>query len=173
MDEYRTAYESAMAKAGVDAQFPGRAVDLSDVEVTGSQPLDATFTAEEVSALLNIYRFSGSTDVALSDVDVEFPSAGVVQLSGKLNYQGSSYRATMTAPVAFDGRITSPGATSLNVSGFSVSGQQRTQATQAVVDYFNEALQAAPGLTVESASIGASGVRVQGTAPTSISHPAE
>ncbi len=44
-------------------------------------------------------------------------------------------------------------------------------AGDALIDYFNAYLAAAPGLTIESASIGADGVSVTGTAPDSITFP--
>lgn len=174
VDRYRTDYESAMQKAGVEATFPGQIVDLSDVDATGAQPFEATFTADEVTALLSIYRYQGGGDtaeMAVTEAQVSFPSAGQVKLSGRIVYQGSGYSATIEAPVTYDGSIDSPGATSLNVSGFNVSGEQRKQATSAVVDYFNGMLSAAPGLRVEQAQIVEGGVQVTGTAPVTIEQP--
>ncbi len=48
---------------------------------------------------------------------------------------------------------------------------QKAQVGGALVDYFNAYLSAASGLTVESASIGADGVTVTGTAPDSLTFP--
>jgi hypothetical protein len=174
-EQYEPAWTSAMAKASVEATFPAGPVDVTKVRVTGSQPFEATFTGEEMAALLSVYSYqtevAGRT-FALRDVGVEFPEAGVTDLRLTLETGGSSYKARAEAPLSYEnGSITSPGLTSLRVEGFGVGGSRRDQASEGIIDYLNEFLDATPGLTVEEARITPGGLEVRGTAPVSIDHP--
>jgi hypothetical protein len=174
-ERFEPAWASAMSKASVEATFPAGPVDVTKVRVTGSQSFEATFTGEEMAALLSVYsyeaRVSGQT-FAIGNVGVEFPEPGVTSLRLTLYAQGSSYNVRAEAPMAYEnGSITSPGITSLRVEGFSVGGSRRDQASDGIIEYLNEFLRAAPGLTVDEARITADGLEVKGTAPVSIEHP--
>jgi len=175
-ESYEPGWTSAMAKAGVEATFPGGPVELTEVRPTGRRPFEATFTAEEITALLNVYRFEadlGGQSVSISDATAEFPAPGVGALSGTLSAGGSTYSAAIEGPLVHTAKgIDSPGATSLTVEGFGVGGERRRQATEAMVAYLNRYLMAAPGLTVQSARILEGGLQVSGTAPASLEHPA-
>lgn len=174
-DRFEPAWESAMRKASVEATFPAGPVDMTQVRVSGTQPFEATFTAEEISALMSVYRYetriSGQT-VAAGDVEVDFPEEGVGAIATVLFAEGSRFRARATAPVTYEsGLIRSPGLTGLRVEGFSVSGARRNQAGEALFTYLNRYLDAAPGLEVEEARIVRDGVFVRGSAPESLEHP--
>lgn len=176
VEAYRDGWESAMRKAGVEGEFPGGRVDLEQVTSIGRQPFSATFAPAEVEALLAVYRFrpeAFSGRAELEQVDLEFPDAGQAELEARATLSGRSYAARVSAPVSFmDGRIVVDGREAdLSVEGFSVGGTQRQQAIEAMNQYLNSLLQAAPGLTVENAEIVPGGVRVTGTAPVSIQHP--
>jgi len=174
-DRFERAWSSAMAKAGVEATFPAGPVEVTTVVATGRVPFEATFTAEEMTALVNVYPFT--TDIAgqtisLGNPEVGFPAAGVGTLAGSLETGGSRYDAVITAPVTWGlSGIESPGATELTVEGFSVGGDRRRQATTALIEYLNAYVVAAPGLSVDGAEIVDGGVRVSGFAPASIEHP--
>lgn len=177
-DARRTAWESAMRKAGVDAAYPGRQVPLTEIQASGSQPLSATFTAEEITALLQVYPYETSvagTDVELRDVTLRFPAEGTAAIEGELAAQGSVYSAEAQAPVSYQrGEVNiDEGEADLSVEGFGVSGSRKRQALAAVSAYFSAMLEAAPGLTVESARITAEGVEVVGTAPVRLEHPGQ
>jgi hypothetical protein len=173
--EYRTPFESAMAKAGTTAAFPAAPVELSGVSATGSHPFKATFTAEEVTALVNVFPWTTElqgTSVAVSGVTVGFPSAGIGSLRARVKVNGSSYGGTLQGPVDYkSGSITSPGATKVVAEGFTVTGDRAQQATEMLLLYLNAYLKAAPGLTVDTAEITMTGVDVSGTAPDSLSLP--
>ena len=158
-----------MLKAGVTAEYPAAPVELKNVVPGGAHPFSATFTADEVAALLSTFRHAAvvnGTEVALLGATMTFPETGVARLSTRVAVQDSIYSAMMLAPVAFkDGRITSPGATEATAEGFSLSGAKRAQLTNGVITYANEYLDSAPGLTVDSAEITAEGLVVTGTAP--------
>lgn len=164
-----------MDKASVEATFPPGPVDITKVRVTGSQPFEATFTGEEIAALMSVYSYEAKVSgqsFSISDVSVEFPEPGKSSLRVTLYAQGSSYKARAEAPLAYEnGAITSPGLTSLRVEGFSVGGSRREQASDGLIDYLNRFLDAAPGLRVDEARITAAGLEVKGTAPLSIEHP--
>lgn len=174
-ERYQSGWESAMAKAGVEAQFPTGPVDVTRVRVSGRRPFEATFSAEEISALMSVYRYettvSGET-VSGSDAYVMFPEDGIGEMSVVLYARGSRYRAQVSAPVSYEkGEITSSGLTSLKVAGFTVTGANRTQAGTAFLVFLNRYLDSAPGLEVEEARIVRGGIEVRGTAPQRIEHP--
>jgi hypothetical protein len=172
---YRTGFDSAMTKAGTKATFPGAPVELSSVSATGSHPFDATFTAEEITALVNTFPWTTeiqATSVAVSGVTVGFPSAGTASLDAAVKVNGSSYSGSLEGPVAYRmGSITSPGATKVTAEGFTVSGDRAAQATDMLLVYLNAYLAAAPGLKVQKAAVTADGVSVSGTAPDSLTLP--
>lgn len=174
-DRFEPAWSSAMQKAGVEATFPAGPVQIEDLLATGRRPFEATFTAEEVSALMNVYVYDtevAGQDVGVKDVAVGFPGPGVGSIEGELLSGGSSYGVKATAPLTYSAKgIASPGLTSLAVEGFSIGGSRRQQAGDALVAYLNTYLRAAPGLTVERAEITTEGLRVKGSAPAALEHP--
>lgn len=174
-DRFRDPWASAMAKAGVDATFPAGPVGLADLVPSGRTPFDATFTAQEISALLNVYRHSEAVpgqSVVVDSVAVTFPSDDTARLAGVILADGSRYSAVASGPVRYvGGSITSTGLTALTVEGFAVGDSRRTQASEAMLDYFNAYLDAAPGLSVESARIVDGALLVTGFAPASITNP--
>jgi hypothetical protein len=172
---YKPGFDSAMVKAGTSATFPGAPVELSGVSATGSHPFDATFTAEEVTALVNVFPWTTDiqgTSVAVSGVTVGFPSAGTANLDAVVKVNGSSYSGTLEGPVEYQsGAIASTGATKVVAEGFTVSGDRASQATNMLLVYLNAYLKAAPGLKVDKAAVTADGVTVSGTAPDSLTLP--
>jgi len=167
------AFESAMRKAGVTAEYPAEPVELTSVVPTGAHPFSATFSADEVAALLSTFPYTASvdgTEIVMRSATMEFPEPGVAFLRTRVEVQGTPYSATLLAPVTFeDGKITSPGATKATAEGFTLNESRRAQLTDGVITYANEYLSSAPGLTVESAEITADGMVVTGMAPDSLS----
>jgi hypothetical protein len=170
---YRNAWASAMQKASVDATFPVEPIDITSLTAAGTHEFQATFTAEEVTALVTVYRYAPSGQaVTLSEVAVRFPAAGQAALSGSAVINGSGYSAEIAGPVGYeDGTIVAQGPISVSVEGFGVGGERRRQATDAALAYLNEFLDAAPGLTVDTAEITADGVVVTGRAPDALFNP--
>ncbi|MEI7815225.1 MAG: hypothetical protein WCJ13_10625 [Coriobacteriia bacterium] len=172
---YRPGFESAMLKTKTTATFPGAPVELGGVSATGSHSFQATFTAEEITALVNVFRWTTDiqgTSVAVSGAQIGFPSAGNASLSATVKLNNSAYSGTLEGPVAYTGgTLTSPGATKVLAEGIPIGGDRATQATNMLLVYLNAYLAAAPGLTVDSADITASGVTVKGTAPDSLALP--
>ncbi len=175
-ERFEPGWSSAMAKAGVEATFPPEPVDITQVSPSGSRSFEATFTAEEITALLNVYRYTADLtgqSVSFTRGRAAFPKPGVGALGGTLSAGGSNYAAEIAGPVTYTATgIDSPGATSLTVEGFNVKGERRQQASDAVISYLNLYLRAAPGLTIEDARIVEDGVYVKGSAPTRLEHPA-
>ena len=172
---YGAGFDSAMAKAGTTAAFPNAPVELALVSAGGSHPFSATFSAEEITALVNVFRWTTDlqgTQVAVSGVTIGFPSAGNARIRAQARVNGSSYSGELEGPVEYrGGMITSPGAKSVTAEGISIGGDRAKQATDMLIVYLNAYLQAAPGLRVDSAEITTDGVRVSGTAPDSLSLP--
>ncbi len=171
----RPAFESAMRKAGVDAAYPGSPVDITAVTAEGSHPFSATFTAEEIAALLNAFRFesdSAGTRIMMERVRADIPAAGTGHLKAAVSVNGATYSGSVTLPLTFEnGRVRSPGVTELTVEGIPANDGQKGQVGGALVEYSNAFLAAAPRLTVQSAAITPEGVAVTGVAPDSLSYP--
>lgn len=172
----RAAFASAMKKADVDADYPANApIDLVSVEASGSHPFSATFTGEELTALLATFSYTytdNGTSATLERADISVVGAGTMGLRGGVTADGKSYSAVVEAPVTMRfGSVESPGATSASVEGFSLSGGQLDQVTTAMLDYVNAYLAAAPGLRIGSARVIADGVVVTGTAPDRLEYP--
>jgi hypothetical protein len=172
---YRTPFESAMKKAGTTSAYPGAPVEISAVTATGSHAFEATFTAEEITALLNVFAWTKDiegTSVAVSGVSVGFPSAGNVSLKARAKVNGSSYGGSIQGPAEYQaGSIISSGATKATAEGFGVPADKAKQATELLLVYLNAYLRAAPGLKVDSATITSGGLHVSGTAPDSLTLP--
>jgi hypothetical protein len=169
-EQYREAYESAVAKAGVEATFPPEPVALDKLEAEGSHPFEALFTAEEATALLAMHPLIATVEgsqVSLIEPELLFAEGAAMTIGGRILADGRRFRAQIEGPVGFDpdSGVTSPGATEAKVEGFSANESQRSQATDLVLDYGNEYLDAAPGLSVESVTIDSDGVTVAGQAP--------
>lgn len=175
-DRFEPAWTSAMEKAGVEATFPPGPVDVTQVRVSGRIAFETTLTAEEVSALLSVYRFETTvrgTNLALADVTAEFPDDDVASLKGKLISDGTRYDAEFTGPLLYaDRTISTPGLQEARAEGFAIRGDRLRQVSEALVVYFNRYLKAVPGLTVQEARIVPGAVEVKGWAPQRIEHPA-
>lgn len=174
-NRFESAWASAMAKAEVEATFPVDPVEVTSLQSSGRQSFEATFTAEEITALLNVYPYRGEiagTEVALTSAGVEFPAAGRVRLSGSLVFDGSGYSAIAEALARYsEGEIVSPGLTALTVEGFNIGGDRKKQAGDGLLGYFNAYLDDAPGLSIESAEVVEGGVAVKGFSPVALTNP--
>ncbi len=171
---YRNAWTSAMRKASVDATFPDEPVDIASLTAAGNHAFQATFTAQEITALVTVYRYAPSGQaVTLRQVAVRFPNAGEAALSGSAVINGSGYSAEIAGPAGYEsGAIVAQGPVRVSVEGFGVGGERARQAADAALAYLNEFLDAAPGLTVDAAEITAEGLRVTGSAPDLLINPA-
>jgi hypothetical protein len=169
-----SAFASAMSKAGVSASLPRSPVPLGSITAQGSHAFDATFSGEELAALMNAFTFETTLNgvtLSLSRVAISFGGGTTVSLSGQVNASGSSYSGTVSAPAAYEGgRIMLTGAASVNAEGMPIGGAQAQQATTLLLAYANSYLAAAPGLHVDTAVVTPQGVHVQGTAPDSLSY---
>lgn len=172
-DENRTAWGSAMAKASVEATFPGGPVDVADIRAVGSRPFSATFSPAELQALLAVYRYrpQDADSVSLGSVAVSIPQPGWIALSGRIVLDGTAYSARARGPVSWDGGVRiDEGAASVSVEGFGLEGEQKRQALNAVEGYMTGLLSAAPGLVIKEATVSQQGIDVTGTAPVRLEH---
>lgn len=172
---YRAGFESAMRKVGTTATFPEAPVELTGVSATGDHSFEATLTADEVTALVNVFRWSTEiqgTSVSVSSTRIGFPSAGTASLRARVKVNDSSYSGTVEGPVQYEsGAITSPGATKVVAEGLTVTGERAAQAPELLLVYLNGYLEAAPGLSVTSADVTGEGVHVEGNAPDTLVMP--
>lgn len=174
-DRYEPAWASAMAKAGVEATFPAAPFPLTQLRAEGSRSIEATFTAEEIAALVSVYSFESEAagrTFGFSDASISLSPEGAANLEARLLSGGSSYPIELSAPVGFDGgRITSSGLTRLQADGFTIGGRNRRRAGDAMLEHFNKMLDSAPGMTIEEIVIGSEGVRVRATVPVALTGP--
>jgi hypothetical protein len=169
-----TPFASAMKKAGVKSpDAPANPVDLATINAVGSHQFDATFTFDELAALMNAFPHTvnaGGMEVSLTNVSLASGGGNAVDLRGKISGGGNSYSGRVTGPVAVQaGQIVTTGQLAVTAEGFSLGGSQADQATQLLLAYANGYLAAAPGLKVSTALVTTDGVVVTGTAPDSIS----
>jgi hypothetical protein len=168
----QSAFASAMHKAGVSAVEPPSPIALDAIRPVGSHHFDATFTGDELAALMNAFTHAPASgqSFALSNVGISF-QGDAVSISGTVNASGNSYSGTVRAPVAYEGgRIVLSGTPSVSAEDLSIGGAQAQQATTLVLGYVNGYLDAAPGLSIESATVTSGGAHVVGTAPDSFSY---
>ena len=93
-------------EGGRRGHLPAGPVDITRVSPSGSEPFEATFTAEEITALLNVYRYTA--DLTGSPCRsrarrAAFPKPGVGALGGTLSAGGSNYAAEIEGPVDLHG----------------------------------------------------------------------
>ena len=163
-----------MRKAGVSAHEPPSPVALTAVTPTGSHSIDATFTGDELAALMNSFTYQATVQgmaLSLSWVKISVGDGATLSLSGQVKTSDNAYSGTVSAPVAFTGgKVVLTGTPSVNAEGLPIGGAQAQQATAAVLEYANDYIGATPGLRIESAEVTPAGVHVKGTAPNSISY---
>jgi len=172
----RAAFDSAMSKASVEASYPpGAPIPLTSVKATGEHTFSATFTAEELTALLSAFSYTAELNGSKASVGratVRLAGPDSLGLDASVNVDGNTLGATMEGPIAYSfGSVTSAGATSANVEGVSLNAAQKTQLTDAVVGYLNAYLAHAPGLRIGSVRIASDGVVVTGNAPDRLTYP--
>ena len=167
-----SAFASAMRKAGVQAPAaPKSPVDLVSLKTTGGHPFQATFTFDELAALLRAFAYTPTSGMRVHlDVRSISQTGGNVRLTGDVTASGTSYSGRIEGPVAFaNGKIVPNGTFTANTGGLTISGGQAAQAAGILIGYLNEYIGAAPGMTVGSAAVTTGGVHVTGTAPDSLS----
>ncbi|HEY5540576.1 MAG TPA: hypothetical protein VIL41_03875 [Coriobacteriia bacterium] len=170
-----TAFDTAMKKAGVSTPgAPPAPLDLANLKTRGVHSFEATFTPEELGALANAFPHEvtvGNSKVSLRRVSLALVPGGGLALSGTASAGGTSYSGTVSGPVAFeDGHVVAAGPLSLDAQGLTIPAAQTQSAAQLLLAYVNGYLAAAPGLKIASASVGADGVHVTGTAPDTIAY---
>ena len=170
-----SAFDSAMQKAGVKTPGPPASpVDLASVKPSGHHTFDATFTPEELGALLNAFPHDvtvSGTIVSLSSVTLSAAPGGGLALSGTVSAGGTSYSGTVSGSVAFEGgKVVAAGPLTVEAEGLTLPDAQAQGATQMLLAYVNGYLAAAPGLTATSASVSPDGVHVTGIAPDTLAY---
>lgn len=165
-------FASAMRKAGTTTPAePTKPVPLTSLKATGSHPLDATFSYEELSALFNAFSYTPtSTPAQLAHISLHIDAKGVLTLMNDPLQGGTTVSVTRGRVTFRNGRVVAVAPFTF-VAVPSLDRTEVRQGTRDLVDFANAYLAAAPGLKVESATIGPEGVHVIGTAPDHITWP--
>jgi hypothetical protein len=161
----KAAFDSAMQKAGVEAQYPTTPVPTSRLKVSGKKKLSATFTDAEVSALINAYVEPFEYNVR--NVQVAFHSGRRGEASAMVTYQGRDYPGYITGTVSLEGGHISGTATAAQGGGVPATGEWLQLGQDKSVDFFNLQL-ALPGLSIATAEMSEGEVTVTGTVPAKI-----
>jgi hypothetical protein len=157
-----------MRKAGVAyPEVPSVAVDLKSVQPTGSHHFDATFTYEELVALLEAFTF---TPKSTKDIDFRVKSVNMggtgLRVYGDVYANGMALKGWIEGPVVFaDSKIKPNGSFIADTNGFAIDGARAAQVANIAITYLNAYLAAAPGLKVQSATVTSEGIHATGTAP--------
>jgi len=168
-----SAVESALRKAHVSAPpIPATTIDLTQIRATGSHHFDATFTYDELVALLSTFTYlpRSTRGVTFTVNSITQADTGEIKLYGDIASRGMSLRGWIQGPVKFaDGKIAPNGDFVANTNGLTVKGSQALRTALIAITYLNAYLRAAPGLKIQSATITSGGIHVVGTAPDRIS----
>lgn len=158
----KAAFDSGMAKAGIAAEFPSAPV--GGVTASGKKKLDAVFTDDEVSAMINAY--TEPFQYPVKSVQVVFHDGGRAEASAMVTFRGKDYPGYISGSVSLDGGRIGGSATSANGAGIP-AGKYLGQAEDKTLQFLNLQL-AIPGLVIETAEMSEGQVRVTGTVPESI-----
>jgi hypothetical protein len=167
-----TPFTSAMHKAGTTAPAePTKPVALTSLSTTGSHRLDATFSYQELSALFNAFSYSPTSSPAqLVHISLQIDAKGVLTLMDDPQQGGTTVSATRGRVAFRNGRVIALAPFTF-VTVPNLGRTAARQGTRDLVGFVNSYLAAAPGLKVESATIGPEGVHVIGTAPDRVAWP--
>jgi hypothetical protein len=163
----KAAFDSAMKKAGVKATYPTTPIAVDQVGFHGTKPLDAVFTDDEISALINAYTEPFAYKV--KTVQVVFHDGGKAEASAMVTYQGKDYPGYIAGDVAFHDGIISGTASKATGAGIP-AGKYLGQAQDKALEFLNLQL-GFPGLVVKTAQMSEGKVRVTGTVPATIFLP--
>ena len=168
-----SAFASAMRKAGVKAPAaPASPVELTSVRPVGSHTFAATFTPDEITALLDAFSHSvqvGGTRLSIANARFQLVN-GDPSLAGRISAGSTSYTGSATGMVTYgSGKVSAPEALQVEAEGLTLGGKQAAGATSLLLAYVNGYLRAAPGLKIDAAEVTPEGIHAAGVAPDSIS----
>jgi hypothetical protein len=167
----QTAFDSAMRKAGVKSPPPpSKPIPLSRIKATGTHRFSATFTYEEVSALLQTFTFTDAAKGALVEArELSREDDGSLRLDGRVTLKGAKYSGWVRAPVVYaGGQLQSSGPFNANIDGITLTGNPAAQIGRGLLGYFSDYLKASPALRLSSAVAGPDGVKATGSAADAI-----
>ena len=159
------ALKSGLAKAGISAPDLSEPVDASKVSFSGSKPLDAEFTDEELSAMLNAVFVT--TRIPITNLAVKLHAGSTVDASGEGQYHGKWYSGWIKGPADAAGNtVTSSGSTGYGVASVPVPlAGYKDQVTQFALDIINAHLAIVSGLKITKIEVSDGKVRVVGVVP--------
>ena len=160
----KAAFDAGMGKAGIEAEYPASPVSLGQVTADGTKRLDAVFTDDEVSAMINAY--TEPFQYPVSSVQVVFHDGGRSEASAMVTYKGREYPGYIAGTVELAGGRIGGVATAANGAGIP-AGKYLGEAQDKALQFLNLQL-AVPGLVIETAEMSEGQVKVTGTVPEKI-----
>jgi hypothetical protein len=159
-------YWSAVKKAKVQVKDVPAAESWGSTEMkySGSQPIDATFSEAEVSALFN---YSHAAGWPVKDMQVRFTGGSGVEVSGLVGLGGREYPVFADADAAIAGRTLSGSLKSASLMGVSIPAQYYADGESYALGFINERLARVTGLDIKTAEVVGGGLHIVGTVPKS------
>lgn len=160
-------YWSAVAKSGVDFSGleSGRDPSAQQVAYEGSIPIDATFTAAEMSALVSYSHMSGWP---VHDAQIRFNGGNNLEVSGRASYGGVDYVFYVDADADVSGKTVTGSANSAEVFGVSVPADLIAQGEPKALEIINDRLARMDGLDIQTAEIVDGQLRLAGMVPAKV-----
>lgn len=156
-------FDSAVAKAGVVWPTLPEGADPNDYErlYSGSQPLDATFTEAELSALMS-YRH-GSSYRPIKRMQIDLTGGDSVRASAVVSYVGRDWRVSADGSAGISGSTLAVDVASATVAGIDVPAEYLPLGEDFLEGVVNPRLARIPGFDIESLEMTDEGVHVIGT----------
>lgn len=156
-------FDSALVKAGVQWPVLPAGANPADYErvYTGSQPLDATFTEAELSALMSFRHSSSYWPV--SDVQVDITGPDSARMSAVVSYGGQDWPVYVEGTAGFSGSTLWADVADASVGPLHVPSNLLSKGSSLLESLVNDRLARIPGLDITSIEVTDAGLHVVGT----------
>ena len=156
-------FQSALDKAGLVWPEPPAEGDISDYErvYKGSKPLDATFTEEEISALMSFYHDPSYWPI--KDMQVHLTGGNTAEASAIVTYAGRDWPVYISGTAGIAGNVLDVSLASVRVAGTEAPSEYLPLGEDFLEDVVNPRLARIPGFNIESLEVTDEGVHVVGT----------
>ncbi|MDZ4166883.1 MAG: hypothetical protein U1E08_04225 [Coriobacteriia bacterium] len=156
-------FDSALAKVGVEWPELPEGADPADYErvYTGSQPLDATLTEAELSALMS-YRHDASY-WPIKSMQVDLTGGDTARASGVVTYAGRDWAVSAAGSGGMSDSRLDVDIASATVAGIEAPPEYLPLGARFLEGVVNSRLARIPGFGVDSLEVTDEGVRVVGS----------
>lgn len=156
-------FQSALDKAGLVWPEPPAEGDLGDYErlYKGSKPLDATFTENEISALMSFYHDPSYWPI--KEMQVHLTGGNTAEASAIVTYMGREWPVYISGTAGISGNVLDVNLASVRVAGREAPPEYLPLGEDFLEDVVNPRLARIPGFSISSLEVTEEGVHVIGT----------